>query len=102
MPGTNGHRPPQQAAAATTITVIDGGQLYHQMADMAATLVETKTLLAAHLESEREARERRQAERDGDDARFAQLERRVWSIPGAGTLIALAGVVVAVLALRGG
>lgn len=101
MSGTNGHRPAQQASAAT-ITIIDGGQLYTQVAAMSATLVETKTLLAAHLESEREARERRQAERDGDDARFAQLERRVWSIPGAGTLIALAGVVVAVLALKGG
>lgn len=101
MSRANGHRPAQQASAPT-ITVIDGGQLYRQVADMAATLVRTETLLAAHLDAEREAREQRQREREGDDARFAQLERRVWSIPGAGTLIALAGVVVAVLSLKGG
>jgi hypothetical protein len=101
MSGANGHRPAQQASAAT-ITIIDGGQLYTQVVDMAATLVRTETLLAAHLESEREAREQRRQEREDDDSRFAQLERRVWAVPGAGTLIALAGVVVAVLSLKGG
>jgi hypothetical protein len=100
MGGANGHRPPDHAGA--TITIIDGGQLYNQVSAMAATLVETKTLLAAHLEADREARERRQAERDDDDARFTKLEQRVWSIPGAGTLLTLAGLVVAVMSLKGG
>lgn len=100
MSGANGYRAPGSSPAP--IAIIDGGQLYTQVADMAATLVRTETLLAAHLEAEREARERRQAERDDDDARFAQLERRVWAIPGAGTLIALAGILITVMSLKGG
>jgi len=101
MSGANGYRPPQQQQAAATITVIDGGQLYQQVAGMAATLVRTETLLAAHLDAEREERERRRQERADDDDRFTQLERRVWAIPGAGTLIALLGLVVTIMSIKG-
>lgn len=98
--GANGHRAPSGAPAP--VTIIDGGQLYQQVSAMAATMVRTETLLAAHLEAQREERERHQNEREADDARFAQLERRVWAIPGAGTLLTLAGLVIAVLSLNGG
>jgi hypothetical protein len=100
MARTNGHRVPD--SAPTPVHLIDGGQLYQQVSNMAATLVRTETLLAAHLELEREERERRNAERGADDKRFTALEQRVWAIPGAGTLIALAGIAITIMTLKGG
>lgn len=84
------------------VYVIDSDEIRAQVAAMAATLVETKTLLAASLEAQREERVERKEERAADDARFAALERRVWAVPGAGTLIALAGIAIAVLGVKGG
>jgi hypothetical protein len=96
----NGHRLAE--APTAPVYIIDGRQLHDQVSAMAATLVRTETLLAAHLEAEREERDQRRQDAADDDARFTKLEQRVWSIPGAGTLIALAGVVVAILSLKGG
>lgn len=96
----NGHHVTNGTPAP--LHIIDGGQLYQHVSNMAATLVRTETLLAAHLELEREERERHQNERGADDERFSALERRVWAIPGAGTLIALAGLVITIMTLKGG
>lgn len=91
-----------RAVPSAPVYVIDGAELHKQIAAMAATLVRTETLLASSLEAQREERQERKAERTADDARFAALERRVWAIPGAGTLIALVSVGLAVLGLKGG
>ena len=99
MTGNNGYSVPDTSPAP--VHIIDGGQLYHQVSGMAATLVRTETLLAAHLDAQREEREERRKERDADDDRFSQLERRVWAIPGAGTLIALAGLALTIMSLKG-
>lgn len=90
-----------RAVPSAPVYVIDGAELHKQLSDMGATLVRTETLLAASLEAQREERQERKVERSADNARFAALERRVWAVPGAGTLIALASVGLAVLGLRG-
>lgn len=91
-----------RAMPSAPVYVIDGAELQKQVSDMAATLVRTETLLAANLDAQREERQERKEERTADNARFAALERRVWAIPGAGTLIALVSVGLAVLGLKGG
>lgn len=105
MAGANGHRGarvPVTAPVPPTVHVVDGGELYRQVAGMAATLVRIDTQLAAHLEAQREERAARREEREADEGRMAALERKVWAIPGAGTLIALGGIVLTVMAMRGG
>lgn len=91
-----------RALPGAPVYVIDSGELYQQVAAMAATLVRTETLLAASLDAQREERAARREEREADDKRFTALERRVWAIPGVGTLITLAGVGLTVLGLKGG
>lgn len=97
--GTNGRGVPSRDLGAVHI---DGAEVYRMMMQNQNTLIRVEAQLAALVETVRDSERDTDTTLEKHDTRISAVERKVWQLPSAATVIALGALVVGLVQLATG